>query len=71
LTAPRSAYWVPPERRTVTPEERAARNWQVSGRPYTYLVTDFVPLLMQRGVTADHVEVMLVDNPRQLLSGRR
>jgi phosphotriesterase-related protein len=71
LTAPRSAYWIPPERRTVTPEERAARLWAVSKRPYTYLLTDFVPLLIERGVTADQVEVMLVDNPRQLLAGGR
>jgi len=43
----------------------------VSGRPYTYLMTDFVPLLLERGVTDEQVEVMLVDNPRQLLAGRR
>jgi predicted metal-dependent phosphotriesterase family hydrolase len=34
-------------------------------------VTDFVPLLAERGVGADEVEVMLVDNPRQLLTGSR
>jgi phosphotriesterase-related protein len=71
LTAPRSAYWVPPERRNVAPEVRANLRWQASGRPYTYLVTDFVPLLLERGVTADQVEGMLVDNPRQLLTGKR
>jgi phosphotriesterase-related protein len=71
LTAPRSAYWVPPERRTLAPEVRAAIKWQVSGRPYTYLLTDFVPMLVERGVTADQVEIMLVDNPRQLLTGCR
>jgi phosphotriesterase-related protein len=71
MTAPRSAYWIPPEQRNVTPEARAARQWMVSGRPYTYLMTDFVPLLLERGVTAEQVEVMLVDNPRQLLAGQR
>jgi predicted metal-dependent phosphotriesterase family hydrolase len=55
----------------VDPEVRAAIKWQVSGRPYTYLVTDFVPMLVERGVTADQVEIMLVDNPRQLLTGGR
>ena len=41
----------------------------MSGRPYTYLVTDFVPKLVERGVTDADVETMLVDNPRRLLTG--
>lgn len=70
LTAPRASIYIPPEHR----EARAARAeeiaWQVTGRPYTYLVTDFVPMLLERGVTDDDVETMLVDNPRRLLTGR-
>ena len=38
-------------------------------RPYTYLVTDFVPRLLDRGVTEADVDTMLVDNPRRLLAG--
>ena len=40
--------------------------WQ---RPYTYIVTDFVPRLIERGVTDADVETIFVDNPRRLLTG--
>jgi predicted metal-dependent phosphotriesterase family hydrolase len=43
--------------------------WQVSKRPYTYVVTDFVPMLIERDVTEADVETMFVDNPRRLLAG--
>jgi phosphotriesterase-related protein len=70
LTAPRMSYWVPPESRGPrVGAAKAAIDWQVTDRPYTYLVTDFVPMLIERGVTDADVEVMLVDNPRRLLTG--
>jgi predicted metal-dependent phosphotriesterase family hydrolase len=54
-------------------EASAARReeiaWQVWQRPYTYIVTDFVPKLLQRGVTEADVEMIFVDNPRRLLAG--
>jgi phosphotriesterase-related protein len=65
FTAPRRGYWVPPEQRAL----REAVDWELSNRPYTYLVTDFIPLLHERGVSAEDVETMLVDNPRRLLTG--
>ncbi len=40
--------------------------WQ---RPYTYIVTDFVPMLLDRGVTEADIETIFVDNPRRLLTG--
>ena len=43
--------------------------WQVTKRPYTYIVTDFVPMLKERGVTDADVERIFVDNPRRLLAG--
>ena len=43
--------------------------WQVTKRPYTYVMTDFVPRLRELGVTDDDVETMFVDNPRRLLAG--
>jgi predicted metal-dependent phosphotriesterase family hydrolase len=60
----------------MTPEARAARaarpaeiSWMVWGRPYTLLVTHFVPRLRERGVSDDVIESILVDNPRRLLAG--
>ncbi len=69
LTAPRNAMYVPPEQREARAKFQEVIDLQVSGRPYTYLVTDFVPRLLARGVTEADVETMLVDNPRRLLSG--
>jgi len=69
LTAPRTSYWVPPENRAQREAFREALQWQTTKRPYTYLVTDFVPMLRERGVSDADVETMLVDNPRRLLTG--
>lgn len=69
LTAPRRSIYVPPERRDTRAAMQDDIDWQVWKRPYTYLVTDFVPRLLERGVTAADVETMLVDNPRRLLAG--
>ena len=69
LTASRPSMYVPPERRAARAAMAEQIAWQVTGRPYTYLVTDFVPRLLERGVTDADVETMLVDNPRRLLSG--
>jgi phosphotriesterase-related protein len=69
MTAPRSPMWSPPERRAAMAPMREAIDWQVWQRPYTYIVTDFVPMLRERGVTDADVETMFVDNPRRLLAG--
>jgi phosphotriesterase-related protein len=69
LTAPRVSIYVPPERRAARDSMQEAIDWQVWKRPYTYLVTDFVPRLLERGVAGADVETMLVDNPRRLLAG--
>ena len=37
--------------------------------PYTYMFTDFLPLLHQRGVNQADIAVMLEDNPRRFFSG--
>jgi predicted metal-dependent phosphotriesterase family hydrolase len=63
------SHWIPPENRNTRAEQKAAIDWQVTGHPYTYLVTDFVPRLKERGVADDVIESILVDNPRRLLSG--
>jgi len=69
MTAPRPAMYSPPEVRAARASMREEIEWQVSKRPYTYIVTGFVPQLLERGVTEADVETMLVDNPRRLLTG--
>ena len=39
--------------------------------PFSYLLTTFVPLLEEQGLTDDDVQRILVDNPRDLLTVRR
>jgi phosphotriesterase-related protein len=69
MTAPKSPMYMPPEVREASAAMRDEIEWQVSKRPYTYIVTDFVPMLLERGVSAADVETMFVDNPRRLLAG--
>ena len=69
LTAPRSSFWVPPQNRDAAATCREEIAWQVWQRPYTYILTDFVPRLLERGVTDADVETIFVDNPRRLLAG--
>lgn len=69
LTAPRPSFYVPPEHREASAARREQIAWQVWQRPYTYIVTDFVPMLLERGVTEADVETIFVDNPRRLLTG--
>jgi phosphotriesterase-related protein len=69
LTAARSSYYIPPEHREARSSRKAEIDWQVWQRPYTYLVTDFVPRLIARGVSESVVESMLTENPRRLLTG--
>jgi phosphotriesterase-related protein len=69
MTAPRSPMWTPPEMRARRAELAEAIAWQVTKRPYTYVWTDFAPMLRERGVTDADLETIFVDNPRRLLSG--
>ena len=42
---------------------------QMHRRPHTYLFTDFLPLLRERGVDDATLDTVLVANPRRLLAG--
>jgi phosphotriesterase-related protein len=44
--------------------------WSEKNKPYTHILTDFVPLLKERGVSDADVDQMLRANPRRLLTGR-
>ena len=43
--------------------------WPMRKRPFTYVLTDFVPRLREFGVDDADVERIFVDNPRRLLAG--
>lgn len=58
-----------PASRTGDPQARAEAEWQQWKRPHTYILTDFVPRLLGRGVTEAMIDAMLIDNPRRLLTG--
>jgi phosphotriesterase-related protein len=45
---------------------QAAGDWPP---PYTYLFTDFVPMLRERGLSDGEIFAMLDDNPRRFFAG--
>ena len=47
-------------------EMQAAGNWPPS---YTYLFTDFIPMLAERGISQGQIETILDQNPRDFLAG--
>jgi len=60
------ARQVPPEEQAHIDALRAEGKWPP---PYTYLFTDFVPMLRQRGLTDAQIFSMLDDNPRRFFAG--
>ena len=46
--------------------QRAIGNWPP---PYTYMFTDFVPMLKERGLTQNDIDSILLDNPRRYFAG--
>jgi len=69
ITAPRPSFFVPPEMRAAMVARKSEIDWQTTDRPFTYITTDFVPMLRERGVTEADVETIFTDNPRRLLAG--
>jgi phosphotriesterase-related protein len=63
------AMWVPPEDRATAAARWEKVRWESTGRPHTYIVTDFLPMLIERGVPQAEVDRIFVDNPRRLLAG--
>jgi phosphotriesterase-related protein len=73
MSQDRHCGWLGKFARQVSPEEQAKIDaMKAKGTwppPYTYLFTDFVPLLRDRGLTDAEVFSMLDDNPRRFFSG--
>jgi phosphotriesterase-related protein len=60
------ARQVPPDEQARIDRLRAEGAWPP---PYTYLFTDFVPMLRERGITDADIASILEDNPRRIFSG--
>jgi phosphotriesterase-related protein len=60
------ARQVPVEEQARIDALRAEGKWPP---PYTYLFTDFVPMLQARGLTDHEIEAILDDNPRRFFAG--
>jgi phosphotriesterase-related protein len=60
------ARQVPPEEQAHIDALRAAGKWPP---PYTYLFTDFVPMLRERGLGEAEIFSILDDNPRRFFAG--
>jgi phosphotriesterase-related protein len=57
--------WPFPEPKPANP----LKAWAEMNKPYTHILTHFVPLLRERGVSDADIDTMLRDNPRRLLTG--
>jgi phosphotriesterase-related protein len=60
------ARQVPPEEQARIDAMRAQGAWPP---PYTYIFTDFLPMLRERGIADADIDSMLIDNPRRFFSG--
>jgi phosphotriesterase-related protein len=75
MSQDRHCGWQGKFARQIGPEEQAridalreAGQWPP---PYTYLFTDFVPMLKQRGLTDHEINSILLDNPRRFFAGEK
>lgn len=73
MSQDRHCGWLGKMARQVTPEEQA-RIDQLKAQggwppPYTYLFTDFLPMLRQRGLGDAEIFAMLDENPRRFFAG--
>ncbi len=73
MSQDRHCGWLGKLQRQVTGEEQARMDaLRAQGKwppPYTYMFTDFMPMLKARGVSEADIAVMLDDNPRRIFSG--
>jgi phosphotriesterase-related protein len=73
MSQDRFCGWLGKLARQVTAEEQARMDaLRAEGKwppPYTYLFTDFLPMLRARGVNQAEIAAMLEDNPRRFFAG--
>ena len=67
---PRPLYWIPRDREEeIMTQIHPVHEWEIAGRPHTHLMTDFFPLLRERGVSDEQIVSIMTDNPRRFLLG--
>ena len=70
VRAARPWFTIPEGKEQAWRRRRARNEEEMFGRSYTFLFTDFVPRLVERGVEVDVIESMLRQNAYELLIGR-
>jgi phosphotriesterase-related protein len=67
MTAPRFPFRLPDN---IPMEHRPSpKTWPKMTKPMSYVLTDFVPRLLKRGVSQTDIDTIFRDNPRRLLTG--
>jgi phosphotriesterase-related protein len=73
MSQDRHCGWLGKFARQLTPAEQAHIDRQRAEGlwppPYTYLFTDFVPMLKSRGMADHEIDSILLDNPRRFFAG--
>lgn len=69
LASPKFPYRVPPHLQEAFEQMLPVIQEQMYGRPHTYVFTDFLPLLRERGVDDATIDRVFTDNPRRFLTG--
>jgi phosphotriesterase-related protein len=73
MSQDRHCGWLGKFARQLSTEEQARMDaLRVEGKwppPYTYLFTDFVPMLKERGLSGHEIDAILHDNPRRFFAG--
>jgi phosphotriesterase-related protein len=69
LASPKFPYFVPEAAREAFEQMLPTIYDQMYRRPHTYLFTDFLPLLRERGIDDATIDSILTDNPRRFLGG--
>jgi phosphotriesterase-related protein len=75
MSQDRHCGWLGKFARQLSTEEQARMDaLRAQGKwppPYTYLFTDFVPMLKERGLSAHEIDSILHDNPRRFFAGEK
>ena len=67
---PRPLYWIPKNREEeIMTQIHPLHEWEIAGHPHTQIITDFFPLLRERGISDEQIQSIMIENPRRFLLG--